>query len=577
MELSNKGKIIFRICIIISLIGSLLVAVKMLFAGFSADEEYQLVLGYRLANNDRLFTEAWDTIQTSGFICMILCKIYTAVTGTTTGILVFMRVCGILIQAVCSFFLYKSLRKTISKYAACIVAFIFFNFFTKLIALPDFSNMVTWFLTIMCIFLWNAVSEDNGSKTKKRIYIILSAFSFSLAVLSTFCVILVPIIFIFILLLFKEDKKMAEIYFWGTCILTGIMYVVLISISNGSLLGVIDNMKNTLGGDSTHMTDVNIVGNSKWITYLLNIGEVAVYMIITALVAFLIKLLVERITKNKKPLLFDAIWVVEALIVTMIKWFLMNNGFDTLKLFIPVLIVEGIRLYIKNKELRDSNESAGLIALLGVCCGIGSFLNVLFISNVPLINNLSFLFSGMIWAIVLVVLVYEKKEKTRLIMTILISIELTVIAGTGYTLSSGAFGNNIFELNGIVKNGPAAYCLMSKDAAWIYHTDYIDFANIVPEGSSVLIVTDYYRNTSVTSCYMLNDVRISHYSVNSTPTYSSKLEEYWEMYPEKIPDVVMVNTNVVTLKENDWITDYINSNFDNTKYIHLDYADYYFR
>ena len=64
---------------------------------------------------------------------------------------------------------------------------------------------------------------------------------------------------------------------------------------------------------------------------------------------------------------------------------------------------------------------------------------------------------------------------------------------------------------------------------------------IVKEGTPVLLVTNFFHNESLTLLYMMNDVKISHYSVNSTMTYGDKLREYWEFFPDRRPKCVIIN------------------------------------
>ena len=63
----------------------LIATVKVIFVGFSADEEYQLLLTYRLATGDKLFREVWDTLQTSAFYGQMFTWIYLKIFHTTTG------------------------------------------------------------------------------------------------------------------------------------------------------------------------------------------------------------------------------------------------------------------------------------------------------------------------------------------------------------------------------------------------------------------------------------------------------------------------------------------------------------
>lgn len=573
----SKKNIAEIIVVILCLLGAVGVAVKMLFTGFSADEEYQLVMAYRLVNGDGVFAQSWDTIQTSGFLCGILIKLFVAITGSTTGVLVYLRACGIILQALVALFLYKTISHRIGKLQAVFTGIVYFAFFTKLIALPEFSNMQSWFLTMMICLLWRAADYyEQGNIYKRNIYLVLSAVFYSLSVLSTLCIILVPVIIIFICVLFKrtgKDGLTANLWFFGTCVIMGIAYVVyLVAGPCGSLSGLIDGMKNVLLGDSTHATSVNIVGNSKWLTYGINLIETGIYLLCTAILAYAISYILKRVKSGKivKVFSFENLWGILGLLVTSFKWVILQEGYDTLKLFIPVLVIVGIV-----KIHRGGLNKDKMICLMGICLGVGAFINVLFISNVPLINNLCFLFISALFGLITVCLGNEGKPESSL--ALLVPLVLTIILGSGYTLSSGPLGTNIFELDGIIRNGPAKDVIVSKDVAWIYRNDYIDFENLVPKNSNVLIITDYYRNTSVTSCYLLNDVRISHYSVNSTPTYSERLEDYWELYPDKKPDVIMVNTNAVKLIEGSWCYNYINEKFGYTESVTTENAVFYFR
>ena len=107
---TKNGKINILAVLLIAGICAL-VAARELFVGLSADEEYQLVLSYRLAHGDRLFAESWDTLQTSAFFGQLLMWLFLKVFKTTTGSLLFLRLCGILTQLAVSGYLFSTLKK----------------------------------------------------------------------------------------------------------------------------------------------------------------------------------------------------------------------------------------------------------------------------------------------------------------------------------------------------------------------------------------------------------------------------------------------------------------------------------
>ena len=146
---TKRWKIIFTIL----LTGSLLAALKLIFFDYTMDEEYQLMMGYRTLRGDCLFKEMWEPHQTSAFLCTILMWVYKTLTGTYTGVLIYLRVCTTLIQAGISLCLYRVLRQLLERNYALLCALIYFNMVPKIIQIPDFSNMQLWFftLTVLCL------------------------------------------------------------------------------------------------------------------------------------------------------------------------------------------------------------------------------------------------------------------------------------------------------------------------------------------------------------------------------------------------------------------------------------------
>ena len=62
-----------------------------MFLGLEIDEEYALSLGFRLVRGDRLFYSMWEPHQLAALPPALLIGLFTAVTGTTTGVLLFVR------------------------------------------------------------------------------------------------------------------------------------------------------------------------------------------------------------------------------------------------------------------------------------------------------------------------------------------------------------------------------------------------------------------------------------------------------------------------------------------------------
>lgn len=553
---------------IVFLLVALAVYIKLIFTGFSADEEYSLVLAYRIAKGDRLFGEVWDTIQTSGLLPALLLKPFVFLTNGTTGSMVYLRVCGLIIQILVSLYLYSVLKKHIGCNKAFFVTVIFAVSFVKMMAMPDFSNQQTWSLTLLYCFVWEAFENEENQK-KCFVYMILSGIAYSCSVLATADIILFPVILVFILVLAKKNKGKYVLTFTGTCFFLGALFILCVSSKVG-FRNMLANAGNVLSGDSTHLQGMNLLGKSKALSNAKDLLTLTIWILASIAVSLGISCLRKKKEEGVvKQALVIASWIGAG--YSLVEWLIVGAGYDTMKLYIPIMTLIGVFIFVKNRSQKEF-----LFQLFGTCLGFFSFLNVMLISNVTIYNNIAFLFPAVISGAVALCL-DDTEERFIWSYPTVVVYALVTLVGTGFTFLSGNAGNNVFSISGIVKNGPVAGLLTTKDIAYVYYNDYNAFSGLVDDGEKVLIVTDFFKNMSVTSCYMLDNVEISHYSVNSTPTYSDKLLEYWELFPEKKPNVLMVNTTSVALNENDWIYDYIQKNFSEENTVTTDIAKYYFR
>ena len=534
---------------------------KVMFIGFSADEEYQLILTYRLARGDMLFREVWDTLQTSAFYGQFFMWLYLKIMHTTTGCLLFLRFCGVVTQGCVSLFLFFTLKRHLKHDSALLLSAAFFCTYTKLVAMPEFSNMQTWSLVVMLCAIWRAMDAFESRKKKKGyLYICVGALCFCVAILSTACVILIPVICILLFRMQEKDGMKRNLLFWGICLFCGTAYVLALLAINGldTLLLGIDGI---LSGDDTHLGGVLLNGNQKWADYLQDAGIILAYMAVTLLIAVFVSFVIFQITKKRNDV-WMLVWIVEAYAITLYNWFVRKIGYEGLKLYIPVLSIIGIYVFFRHFYSAKNGlakEASMLPAFYGIVIGIGVFANVLLISNVGVTWNITFLNTSALWGMVILVSYLEKVNVPvrRCLVSGLFC--LMMIVGTGFTLNAGPIGSTIFDIErvGRMQNGPTKGTVVTNTIAHFYDDNYKLFRELVKENSNVLIVTNFFHNQALTPIYMLNDVNISHYTVNSTPTYSDKLYEYWEKYPGRMPDCIIINRDSCSNDDYLWALDLI--------------------
>ena len=400
-----------------------------------------------------------------------------------------------------------------------------------------------------------------ATKRKRGIYTFAQLlFFFCVVVLSAACVLLMPAIFILLFRLQEKGGMRRNLLFWGICLCCGTAYVLTLLAINGwdTLLFGIEGI---LAGDDTHLGGVLLNGNQKRADYLQDAGIILAYMAITLLIAIFVSFVVFQITKKRNDV-WMLTWIVESYAVTLYNWFVKKIGYEGLKLYIPVLSIIGIYVFLRHFHLSKDSQAQRLSmlpAFYGIIIGIGVFANVLFISNVGITWNITFLNTSALWGMVILVSYLEKMDVPVKRWLVSGPFCLMMIVGTGLTLNAGPIGSTIFDMErvGRMQEGPTKGVVVSNTVAHFYGDNFELFRELVKENSNVLIVTNFFHNQSLTPIYMLNDANISHYTVNSTPTYSDKLYEYWEKYPEKMPDCIIINGDSCSNDDYLWALDLI--------------------
>ena len=110
--------------IILALLGLLALAalVRTMFLGLEIDEEYALSLGFRLVRGDRLFYSMWEPHQLAALPPALLIGLFTAVAGTTTGVLLFVRGAVLAVKLALAVWFYRSLRGALGGRCAYLLA-----------------------------------------------------------------------------------------------------------------------------------------------------------------------------------------------------------------------------------------------------------------------------------------------------------------------------------------------------------------------------------------------------------------------------------------------------------------------
>lgn len=140
MPQKNAQDRLWKILTPVLLVLAVLAMAKTLFVGLEIDEEYAFSLGFRLVKGDRLFYTMWEPHQLSALPAALVLALYTAIAGTTTGALLFVRAVVLVCKAAMSVVFYRDFKQTIGRHGALLSAVVLFVYTPKWFLGPDYIS-----------------------------------------------------------------------------------------------------------------------------------------------------------------------------------------------------------------------------------------------------------------------------------------------------------------------------------------------------------------------------------------------------------------------------------------------------
>lgn len=136
----NAQDRLWKVLTPVLLVLAVLAMAKTLFVGLEIDEEYAFSLGFRLVKGDRLFYTMWEPHQLSALPAALVLALYTAIAGTTTGALLFVRAVVLVCKAAMSAVFYRDFKQTIGRHGALLSAVVLFVYTPKWFLGPDYIS-----------------------------------------------------------------------------------------------------------------------------------------------------------------------------------------------------------------------------------------------------------------------------------------------------------------------------------------------------------------------------------------------------------------------------------------------------
>ncbi|MCH5344294.1 MAG: hypothetical protein J1E64_09655 [Acetatifactor sp.] len=584
----------FRLLKMLLLVGSVLAALKVIFVDYTLDEEYQVVMAYRHLMGDDLFGTMWEPHQTSAFVCVWLMRLFQAVTGGTTGVVLFLRVCTTVIQIALTIWLYRVCCKYIRREYAFVLGLCYFNISPKLIQIPEFANLQVWFFTVIVLSLIQYYGKDSDTVRggwKHRIWLVLAGVGMAFEVLSyPACLILFPVFLICIFLQSGRGKAksgtvggtkhaLADCFlFAGVCGTSAVIWLgyVLMSVSPEAFLR---NVGYVLDFDLTH--DVSLTAEFRIAAMTRDARSLILFLAVIILMALLVWALLyltERhkgIEKGLKRSTLAVLLVLAAEAVQVFYWVVVKKGYEDPMIHLLVLLLAAALVW----RVADERKKTLLAGLIGAVITIAA---VIYMSDLGVWYAIPHGMLGSLFAVLILIYALESelRERSRKwIWILLVSLVVVSIFGKGFTLRAGnTETNSILGVRGILKEGPATGIFTNYMQAYITNCTYEEFEEYIEEGANCLIVTNMV-GTAGTSPYMFRDCNICHFSIVDPTSYDERLLTYWSLYPEKQPDVIVVDCWYGQLMESEdsWIMQYIENDFHYSEVEDGRYVRYYFK
>ncbi len=560
--------------------GSFLAALKCIFVSLQMDEEYAVSLSYRLLQGDRLFAQIWDPHQTSAFPMEFLMWVYIKLFHTTTGVVVWVRLAGVLIQLGISCYLYRVLCHILEPVYSFYLAMIYFNLLPKTYVMPEFSNMMTWGLTLLLLSLFrlaklqgripgrekdNSWAEGISWNGKMAFAAVEAGVWLSFTVLSyPSCLLLFPFL-LWYLARYDAFKKKTISIFAGTCMLLGGAYMAYL-FSYMSLSELLANIQSMIASNGYHST--GILGKCQ-----IYAGNLLPLLLFGAgyLLAAIVVYKIYRGVKGK--LTFFYILLTTSFALMFLHWILMLWKYERSYPYTVYFFLFAIAFYCVGKSPENMKE----MAKLWLGANVVMYVAILMLTNLTLFTSIKYLLTGVIMSAA-VLLIYTKEKEPEVFQKfagwflIVWCFVAVFIKGWAYTDNDGLM-KNITCVGNIISVGPGKGIVTEYMQGYMTECSSEEFQTYIEPGESLLALD------TNTICYMYQDVNIGSCTTICTPTFDETLLDYWERNPDKYPDVIAVMCWYGELQwdQDSWIMRWIEEEFGATQVIDGKYFRYYIR
>jgi hypothetical protein len=326
--------------------------------------------------------------------------------------------------------------------------------------------------------------------------------------------------------------------------------------------------------DGSHQTDYA----KKLVTIVSEIGIMAIAIIADgafscAVGALYGKRLEKKGVQNAKSHSIAAAAVIFLLVQIIIQVICLftsiYSGYYPQMIYVAVAVL-GIILYYRGNRSEKTGLFLILMSFAGYAC-------VLVMSNWGPMNLNCYMIMGLIGGFVCIHSYFKDTLKIKglnVMSLICLLIIISNVFGYCYLIIGGeGTHSTIFTVGGYGKSGVKAGIFTSWMAAYRYNTNMEMWDEMIPAGSNVLYVGQ-------SQCfYLMGDCVIASPNTISTPVWDDKILKYWEVNPDRYPDVIVFESwyGDVWYSEDNYVMQWVESEYGYSRMEEYPYVTVYYR
>ncbi len=543
--------------------------VKNIFVGADVDEGYGIMVGYRLATGDRLLLEMWEPHQTSAIFTALLIKPFLWLTGGNEFLNIYLRVVYFVGQGLIAAFLYRTIRAClpwVEQEIALLLGMCFYVITPKCICIPEYSNLHMWFFTLLCIFLVRYFAPQSPQRGNACFLVLAGAALTGDVLAYPGMAILFPVCVLFLLRRHVRSRWKEILLFAAPCVgsAAALAGYLLSYLSPELILRIVPYIL----GEGSHQTDVG----GKLAVWALSFGHTAVALGVGGAVSLALLWMCRRVfrgmAKEDPVEWYLFLFYLVQMAYQVYCWFhsIYNAAYPQIVFWAVSLI--GIFCYYRGG--RKEKTGFYLILLTGI-----SYFAVLLMSNWGPTNLNTYLLMGVIGGFLCWHGCFGEREHGRRLLLTAACFLFVLINAAAYSyfiIGGDTENSSILDVRGIHREGFRKGILAPYMTAYRYNQNEEIWAEAVPDKSTVLYVgqSQFF--------YMLGDCTVASPNTISTPTYDESMLAYWELNPDRYPDVVAVESWFGDIRIipkgsflDEWLKDYQPSRVEEYPYITVYY------